>query len=111
MAKEINASSIRRYNLIAGFFHLAQMFAVLALANDFTLPIVARYMAGPPGSVFADPITLLDAPVGITVSIFLGLSAFFHLLLQVRNSSVAIAQALQLNAITSAGLNTQSLHQ
>ena len=78
MAKEINASSIRRYNLIAGFFHLAQMLAVLALANDFTLPIVARYMAGPPGSVFADPITLLDAPVGITVAIFLGLSAFFH---------------------------------
>ena len=78
MAKEINASSIRRYNLIAGFFHLAQMLAVLALANDFTLPIVARYMAGPPGSVFADPITLLDAPIGITVAIFLGLSAFFH---------------------------------
>ena len=80
MAKEINAGSIRRYNLIAGFFHLAQMFAVLALANDFTLPIVARYMAGPPGSVFADPITLLEAPIGLTVAIFLGLSAFFHVL-------------------------------
>ena len=80
MAKEINAGSIRRYNVIAGFFHLAQMVAVLALSNDFTLPIVARYMAGPPGSVFADPITLLDAPIGITVAIFLGLSAFFHFL-------------------------------
>ena len=80
MAKEINAASIRRYNLIAGFFHLAQMAAVLALSNDFTLPIVARYMAGPPGSVFADPITLLDAPIGITVALFLGLSAFFHFL-------------------------------
>jgi len=54
------------------------MVAVLALANDFTLPIAARYMAGPPGSVFADPITLLNAPIGITVAIFLGLSAFFH---------------------------------
>jgi len=78
MAKEINASSIRRYNLIAGFFHLAQMFVVLILANDFSLPIVARYMAGPPGSVFAEPVTLLDTPVGLTVAIFLGLSAFFH---------------------------------
>ena len=80
MAKEINASSIRRYNLIAGFFHLAQMVVVLFLANDFSLPIVARYMAGPPGSVFAEPVTLLNTPVGLGVAIFLGLSAFFHFL-------------------------------
>ena len=80
MSKEINTSTIRRYNLIAGVFHLVQMVAVLALANDFTLPIVARYMSGPPGSTFAEPITLFDTPVGLGVAIFLGLSAFFHFL-------------------------------
>jgi Heliorhodopsin len=80
MAKEINTQKIRRYNLIAGFFHLAQMIVVLILANDFSLPIVARYMAGPPGSTFAEPVTLLNTPVGLTVAIFLGLSAFFHFL-------------------------------
>ena len=80
MSKSVTATSLRRYNLIAGVLHLAQMIVVLSLANDFTLPIVARYMAGPPGSTFADPITLLDAPIGLTVAIFLGLSAFFHLL-------------------------------
>ena len=80
MSKSVTATSLRRYNLIAGVLHLAQMVVVLSLANDFTLPIVARYMAGPPGSTFADPITLLDAPIGLTVAIFLGLSAFFHLL-------------------------------
>lgn len=80
MSKEINTSKLRRANLIAGFLHLAQMIVVLALANDFTLPIVARYMAGPPGSTFTDPIVLLDAPIGLTVAIFLGLSAFFHFL-------------------------------
>jgi hypothetical protein len=80
MAKEINATSIRRYNLIAGIFHLAQLVVVLILANDFSLPIVARYMAGPPGSTFAEPITLFNTPVGLTVAIFLGLSAFFHFL-------------------------------
>jgi hypothetical protein len=80
MSKPINTSTIRRYNLVAGFFHLAQMVAVLALANDFTLPIVARYMSGPPGTTFAEPITVLDAPVGLTVALFLGLSAFFHFL-------------------------------
>jgi hypothetical protein len=80
MTKEVNNSTIRRYNLIAGVFHLVQMAAVIALANDFSLPIVARYMAGPPGSTFAEPVTLLKTPIGITVAIFLGLSAFFHFL-------------------------------
>jgi len=80
MAKEMNAQSIRRYNLIAGIFHLAQMVVVLILANDFSLPIVARYMAGPPGSSFAEPVVLLNTPVGLAVAIFLGLSAFFHFL-------------------------------
>lgn len=80
MAKELNAKNIRNYNVIAGFFHLAQMIVVLTLANDFSLPIVARYMAGPPGSTFAEPITLINTPVGYTVAIFLALSAFFHFL-------------------------------
>ena len=80
MAKEINTQTIRRYNLIAGIFHLAQMLVVLALANDFSLPIVARYMSGPPGSTFAEPVVLLDTPVGYAVATFLGLSAFFHFL-------------------------------
>lgn len=80
MSKELTVQKLRRSNVIAGVLHLAQMIVVLSLANDFTLPIVARYMAGPPGSTFTDPITLLDAPIGITVAIFLGLSAFFHFL-------------------------------
>ena len=80
MSKELTVQKLRRANIIAGVLHLAQMIVVLALANDFTLPIVARYMAGPPGSTFAEPITLLDAPIGLTVAIFLGLSALFHFL-------------------------------
>jgi hypothetical protein len=80
MSKTVTAGSLRRYNVIAGILHLAQMVVVLLLSNDFTLPIVARYMSGPPGTTFAEPITLLDAPIGLTVAIFLGLSAFFHFL-------------------------------
>ena len=80
MTKETTASTIRRYNLIAGVFHFVQMCIVIALSNDFSLPIVARYMSGPPGSTFAKPITLLDTPVGLAVAIFLGLSALFHFL-------------------------------
>lgn len=80
MSKELTVQKLRRSNIIAGVLHLSQMIVVLALANDFTLPIVARYMEGPPGTTFAEPITLLDAPIGLTVAIFLGLSAFFHFL-------------------------------
>ena len=80
MSKEITSSTLRRYNLIAGLFHLAQMLVVLALSNDFSLPIVARYMSGPPGSTFAEAVTLFNTPVGLAVAIFLGLSAFFHFL-------------------------------
>jgi hypothetical protein len=80
MTKEMNTSKLRRYNIIAGVFHLVQMIAVLALASDFTLPIVGRYMSGPPGSTFAEPVTLFNTPVGIGVATFLGLSAFFHFL-------------------------------
>jgi len=81
MSKPISTSTIRRYNLIAGFFHLAQMAVVLVLANDFSLPIVARYMSDAPGSgQFDQPTPLLETPVGLAVAIFLGLSAFFHFL-------------------------------
>lgn len=80
MSKEITSSTLRRYNLIAGVFHLAQMLVVLALSNDFSLPIVARYMSGPPGSTFAEALTLFNTPVGLAVAIFLGLSALFHFL-------------------------------
>ena len=81
MSKPISTSTIRRYNLIAGFFHLAQMAVVLVLANDFSLPIVARYMSDAPGSgEFDQPTPLLETPVGLSVAIFLGLSAFFHFL-------------------------------
>jgi hypothetical protein len=80
MGKKQTAKRLRRANILAGILHLSQMLVVLALSNDFSLPITATYMAGPPGSKFADPITLYRTPVGVTVAIFLGLSAFFHFL-------------------------------
>ena len=78
MSKPITAQSLRKVNLFAGVLHLAQMAAVLALSNDFSLPINATYMSGPPGSTFAAPVKLFSTPVGLTVAIFLGLSALAH---------------------------------
>ena len=78
MAKEITSNSLRRINIIAGILHFAQMAAVLALSSDFTLPITARYMSGPPGTTYGDLVVLYNAPLGIGVAIFLGLSSLAH---------------------------------
>ena len=51
------------------------MIVVLALSNSFSLPITATYMSGPPGTTFSPPVVLFKTPVGLTVAIFLGLSA------------------------------------
>ena len=72
--------SLRRLNVIAGFAHLVQMILILVLATDFTLPITAAYMEGPPGTPLSDPVTLLDVRVAWGVAAFFGLSALFHFL-------------------------------
>jgi Heliorhodopsin len=79
----ITAQRLRRWNIIAGFAHLVQAIAVLALANDFTLPITASYMAGPPGTPLSEPVTLLDSRIGWGVALFFLLSAFFHFIVSV----------------------------
>jgi len=70
--------SLRRLNIIAGIFHLVLAGIVLSLSNDFSLPVTASYLAGPPGSIFTDPVTLLNVRTGYAVALFLGLSSFFH---------------------------------
>lgn len=67
-------SFLRRFNIIVGVILLAQGVAVVALANDFTLPITASYLEGPPGTTPGDPITLFESPVGLGVAGFLVLS-------------------------------------
>jgi hypothetical protein len=78
MKKEITPNSLRKVNIYAGVLHLVQMIAVLLLSSDFTLPINATYMSGPPGSTFAPSFVLFNTPIGLTIAIFLGLSALAH---------------------------------
>jgi len=72
------AASLRRDNVAAGFVHLAQAVAVVALATGFSLPVTAAYMDGPPGTPAADPVTLFEIPTGAAVATFLALSALAH---------------------------------
>lgn len=76
-------AGIRRWNVIAGFAHLAQLIAILVLANDFTLPVTATYMAGPPGTPPSDPVVLFDTRIAWGVALFFGLSALFHFVVSV----------------------------
>jgi hypothetical protein len=71
---------LRRYNAIAGLFHLVQAVAILALANDFALPVSVNYLkdAPVPGADF-ESIQLFDFPIAIGVAIFSLLSALAHL--------------------------------
>ena len=70
--------AIRRWNVIAGCAHLAQLIAILVLANDFALPVTATYMAGPPGTPPSDPVVLFDSRIAWGVALFFGISALFH---------------------------------
>jgi hypothetical protein len=71
---------LRKLNIIAGFFHLTLAAVVLFLSNNFSLPVTATYLAGPPGSAFTRPVTLFSIRTGYAVALFLGLSALFHFL-------------------------------
>mgnify|MGYP003347940526 CR=1 FL=1 len=53
-------NGLRRYNLIAGVFHLVQAIAIFLLANDFALPVSVNYLldAPVPGAKFES--VLLD---------------------------------------------------
>jgi hypothetical protein len=75
---KLTIPSLRRFNLIAGIVHLLQMTAVIALSTDFSLPVTATYMTGPPGSSFAEPVVVFETPLALAVALFLGLSALAH---------------------------------
>ena len=69
---------LRRYNLIAGLLHLASAIAIVALANSFSLPVVANYMAGPPGTTKRELVHLFNIPMAGLIAAFFLLSSLAH---------------------------------
>lgn len=78
-ADDRTMARLRGYNLVAAAFHAAQAVAVLALANEFALPVTGSYLAGPPGTTPSDAVTLFEVPVAAAVAVFLLLAAVDHL--------------------------------
>lgn len=75
------SSRLRLGNLIVGLIHLTQAVALFILSNDFTLPITASFLAGPPGSDLTAPEVVWDVPIGPAVGFFLLLAAIDHILM------------------------------
>lgn len=76
---ERRISRLRSYNLVAAALHAIQAAAVLALANDFALPVTGTYLAGPPGTMPEDSVTLFEIHIGFAVAAYFALSAVAHL--------------------------------
>lgn len=72
---------LRIYNAVMGTFHLAQGIAIVALSNDFTLPVTANFIKGPPGTPPGTPEVLFDLPLGLGVAAFIFISALAHYLI------------------------------
>ncbi len=74
------ASGLRRWNIGLGLLHAVQGIVMLVLATDFSLPVVARYMQGPPGAPISESavVEVLSFPLAIGTAGFLLLSALAH---------------------------------
>lgn len=63
-----------------GTVHLLQGLAILVLANDFSLPVTALFLNGPPGTPPPAIETLFSIRIGWAIAIFVFLSAAAHYL-------------------------------
>jgi hypothetical protein len=79
MATVRDLSRLRLYNLGMGALHAVQGILVVVLSNDFSLPVTAAFMQGPPGSSAATR-ELFSIPLGPAVAAFLFMSALAHLI-------------------------------
>ncbi len=83
--RDVRYARLRRFNLVIGLVHLAQAGVILALTNDFALPVFASFLSDDPV-----PAAILGEPnpaeqvgavaVGLWVAVFVLFAAADHLL-------------------------------
>lgn len=72
-------TNLRRYNLIAGAFHLIQAIAIIALSNSFKLPLHINYLADPPiPTARFEQVEVFSFPLALGVAAFSLMSAIAH---------------------------------
>ena len=77
---ESEAGRLRRWNFALAALHAAQAIVILALANDFSIPVTVTYLQGPPGSDTGATTVLFEMEFGWAVAAFLLLAALDHLI-------------------------------
>lgn len=100
MSTTLTTRRLRKFNIIAGFLHLAQAVAVLVLSKDFTLPISGSFLSFDPTTQSLVPSTtvLFDLSLPLLIAVFLFLSSAAHF-------SIATIFNKQYNAQVSKGMN------
>ncbi len=88
------AKRLRTLNLSAGIAHLIQMVLILVLATDFTLPVTATYVEGPPGTAASPSVLLFNLSIAWGVAAFFGLSALFHFIVAAPGSNARYINGL-----------------
>jgi hypothetical protein len=74
------AGRLRAYNFVVGLIHLAQAIVLLALSNDFALPVTRSFLTDAPGSAPTQE-AWFTVRLGPAVALFLFLAAVDHLLM------------------------------
>lgn len=72
---------LRAYNVVMGILHALQGIVILAIANDFSLPVTATFMSGPPGAEPPAIEPLFEVSIAWGVAVFLFMSAAAHFLI------------------------------
>lgn len=73
-------ANLRKFNFVMGIFHLIQGVLMLALSNDFKVPLTTSYLTFDASTRSAVTLTeeIAHIQVGPLVALFLFLSALFH---------------------------------
>jgi hypothetical protein len=81
-ANEVSVRKLRIGNTVVGLIFLVQVIAILLLSNDFSIPVVATYQNGPPGTPgTGETFTMFSVRFGWAIAFFLVLAAADHLLM------------------------------
>jgi hypothetical protein len=83
MKKKITTSSLRKMNFIMAGLHALQGVVLLALSQNFSLPVSGAYLHFNPSTQQLEPAIahLFNAPLPLMVALFFFLSALAHLII------------------------------
>jgi hypothetical protein len=70
---------LRNFNGAMGIIHAIQGILMLALSNDFSLPIQTNFLKFVEGDIYPVTETIVEIPVGPAIALFLFITAFAHL--------------------------------